>query len=146
MWSTIHPSLAAWWVAGRLWLVGRPRFWTGESPGCWSRHQNFLHHLGTLQFPFRLAWTHWAALIVSALVALSRDFFTFWEGRWPGQEGGDGREDVGAAVCSAGCTCSHTSSGSGTWGGSIMSCSMSPRRVASSSGVGEVLHSPPMGL
>ena len=53
------------------------------------------------------------------------------------------------AVHSAGCTCSWISSCSGTQGGSILhliSHLMMPKRVASSSGVGEFLCSPPMGL
>ena len=56
---------------------------------------------------------------------------------------------VGVAVHSACCTCSQISSCSGTWGSSILhliSCLMSPGRVASSSGVGEILWSPSMGL
>ena len=59
------------------------------------------------------------------------------------------REALGVAVHSAGCTCPEISSCSGTWDGSmsgLMSGLMLPRRVSSSSGVGEVLCSPSIGL
>ena len=111
--------------------------WIGESLKCWSleqsRHHNSIHHLGTMSFS-------WPALFVFALTPWW-DFFTFWEVKWLGWEGGDGGKAAGGATHSAGCTTSWTSSCSGAWGGSTL-----PRRVASFSGVVEVLCSFPMGL
>ena len=83
--------------------------------------------------------------MASALVAFSQSFFAFGKGRGVGGEGGDRRGSVGAAVHSAGCTCSQISSHSGTWGPSMLGL-MLPRRVASSFCVGEVLHSPSIDL
>ena len=71
-----------------------------------------------------------------------------------GREGTWGRrrrweEVVGVTVHSTGCACSWISSSSGTWGTSMsglmsdwISGLISPRRVASSSSIGDVPHSP----
>ena len=89
--------------------------------------------------------------MASAPVVQLLGFFAFREGRELGG-GGDEGEVIGVAVHSAGCACSHISSSAGTWGtltsgftSDWISDWISPRRTASSSGVGEVLHSPSMG-
>ena len=123
-------------AARRLWTS----FWIGASLGCYSRHQNSLQHLDTLSFSSKWAQTHWPAQAVFASIPC-QDFFALWESKQLGWEGRDGGEATGVAVCSAGYSSWWTSSCSGTVDGST-----SPRRVASSSGVGEVPCSCPVGL
>ena len=78
---------------------------------------------------------HPSFLFLGLLSLLVREVWLVWEG-------GDERQAIGVAVCSAGCACSQTSSHSGTWDSSI-SCLRSglmlPRRAASSSGVRKFL-------